>query len=183
MDGHCPPVRWVSSITSCSNQPVLLCQPSFFSDRQTDSHQIFPIKPSRHHHHHQTDRPLTISANNHEKCQPTRSAQRAWESQIRVWFLLASACILYFILSLPVEAPQKKQGGVWSPQVCRGADITIKLPLLSIWSGWGGNEGSLNFPGSYSVGQRQAVISLGTHWHKLNKSGFLFQSWLKTSPP
>ena len=44
MDGHCPQERWVSSITSCSHQPLLRLLATSLPE-QTDSNQIFPIRP------------------------------------------------------------------------------------------------------------------------------------------
>ena len=66
--------------------------------------------------------------------------------------------------------------------------ITIKLPLLPIWSGlgWVGGGGGKWGKSQFSRellwdNERQAVASLGTNWkHKLDKSGFLFQPKLKT---
>ena len=46
--------------------------------------------------------------------------------------------------------------------------------------GRGGGIGEVSIFQRVTLGQRQAVISLGTHWHKLDKSGLLFQSRLKT---
>ena len=190
MDGLCPPVRWVSSITSCSNQPLLLLATN---PPPTDGHtptRFSQLNPPMYHHHRRMfmTRPVSMTNNCQQsgkvsaRCpttdlaRPTRFAEHAWQSQIRVWFLLASLQLISFF---PCQQnPPKKQGGVWSPQVW-GADTTIKLPLLSIWSG--GEMGEVSIFQGVNLGQRQAVISLGSHWHKLDKSGLLFKTRLKTN--
>ena len=129
MDGLCPPVRWVSSITSCSNQPLLLLATN---PPPTDGHtptRFSQLNPPRYHHRRRmlTTRPVSMSNNCQQsgkasaRCpttdlaRPTRFAEHAWQSQIRVWFLLASLQLISFF---PCQQnPPKKQGGVWSPQV------------------------------------------------------------------
>ena len=133
MDGHCPQERWVSSITSCSHQPLLRLLATSLPE-QTDSNQIFPIRPRM-----KLSSLSLLQKNIYIFLFMLSNATQhfsAWMAMCRqsqiIEFLMASACSWFDSFPSTRAPPENREGS--------GADITIKLPLIPIWSGMVGGE-------------------------------------------